>query len=107
MHPAQGERGRAGSRGGTEGGAFKKPHPDPSLAHEGRRTMANLECGFRRLTFALSVLFASPFLVDGILSFFETGRIHYFLLMPTAIGFVLPWFVFFVARWIAAGFRKE
>jgi hypothetical protein len=74
---------------------------------KGRRTMANLECGFRRLTFALSLLFAGPFLVDGILSFFETGRVHYFLLMPTAIGFVLPWFVFFVARWIAAGFRKE
>jgi hypothetical protein len=69
--------------------------------------MANRERGFRRLTLALSVLFASPFLVDGILSFFETGRVHYFLLMPTGIGFVLPWFVFFVARWIAAGFRKE
>ncbi len=74
---------------------------------KGRSRMANLECRFRRLTFALSVLFASPFLVDGILSFFETGRVHYFLLMPTGIGFVLPWFVFFVARWIAAAFRKE
>ena len=71
----------------------------------GRSRPANLECGFRRLTFALSVLFASPFLVDGILSFFETGRVHYFLLVPMAIGF--PWFVFFAARWIAAGFRKE
>jgi hypothetical protein len=69
--------------------------------------MANLERGFRRLTLASSVLFASPFLVDGVLSFFETGRIHYFLLVPTAIGFVLPWLVFFVARWVAAGFRQE
>jgi len=69
--------------------------------------MANLERGFRRLTFASSVLFASPFLGDGILSFFETGRIDYFLLVPTAIGFVLPWLVFFVARWVAAGFRRE
>ncbi len=69
--------------------------------------MANLERGFRRLTFAVSVLFASPFLGDGILSFFETGRVHYYLLVPTALGFVLPWLVFFVARWIAAGFRKE
>ena len=69
--------------------------------------MANLERGFRRLTFAFSLLCASPFLVDGVLSFFETGRVHYFLLVPTAIGFVLPWFVFFVARWIAAGSRKE
>ena len=69
--------------------------------------MANLERGFRRLTVASSVLFASPFLGDGILSFFETGRIDYFLLVPTAIGFVLPWLVFFVARWVAAGFRRE
>ena len=68
--------------------------------------MANLERGFRRLTVASSVLFASPFLGDGILSFFETGRIDYFLLVPTAIGFVLPWLVFFVARWVAAGFRR-
>jgi hypothetical protein len=59
------------------------------------------------LTFACSLLCASPFLGDGILSFFEIGRVHYYLLVPTAIGFVLPWFVFFVARWIAAGFRKE
>jgi len=69
--------------------------------------MANLERGFRRLTFASSVLFASPFLGDGVLSFFETGRIHYFLLVPSAMGFVLPWLVFFVARWVAAGFRRE
>ena len=51
--------------------------------------MANLEREFRRLTLASSVLFASPFLLDGVLSFFETGRIHCFLLVPTAIGFVL------------------
>jgi len=61
--------------------------------------MANLERGFRRLTFAFSLLCASPFLGDGVLSFFETGRVHYYLLVPTAIGFVLPWLVFFVARW--------
>ena len=72
-----------------------------------RDRMVNLARGFRRLTFAFSVLFASPFVVDGVLSFFETGRIHYYLLVPTAIGFVLPWLVFFVARWVAAGFRKE
>jgi hypothetical protein len=60
--------------------------------------MANLERGFRRLTLASSVLFASPFLLDGVLSFFETGRIHCFLLVPTAIGFVLAWLAFFVAR---------
>jgi hypothetical protein len=69
--------------------------------------MANLERGFRRLTLAFSVLLASPFLVDGVLSSFETGRMNYFLLVPTTIGFVLPWLVFFVARWIAAGFRAE
>jgi len=69
--------------------------------------MANLERGFRRLTLASSVLFASPFLGDGVLSFVESGRIDYFLLVPTAIGFVLPWLVFFVARWVAAGFRRE
>jgi len=69
--------------------------------------MANLERGFRRLTFASSVLFASPFLGDGVLSFVESGRIDYFLLVPTAIGFVLPGLVFFVARWVAAGFRRE
>jgi len=69
--------------------------------------MANLERGFRRLTFAFSLLCASPFLGDGVLSFFETGRVHYYLLVPTAIGFVLPWLVFFVARWVAAGFRAE
>jgi hypothetical protein len=55
--------------------------------------MANLERGFRRLTFAFSLPCASPFL----------GRVHYYLLVPTAIGFVLPWLVFFVARWVAAG----
>jgi hypothetical protein len=69
--------------------------------------MANLERGVRRLTSAFSLLFASPFLVDGALSFFETGRVHYYLLVPTAIGFVLPWLVFFVARWVPAGFLKE
>ncbi len=69
--------------------------------------MANLERGFRRLTFAFSVVFASPFVVDGVLSFVEMGRIHYYLLVPTAIGFGLPWLVFFVTRWVVAGFRKE
>jgi hypothetical protein len=72
-----------------------------------RCRMANLERGFRRLTFACSLLLVSPFLVDGVLSFFETGRVHYYLLVPTALGFVLPWLVFFVARWVAAGFRTE
>ena len=52
--------------------------------------MVNLERGFRRLTFAFSVLLASPFLVDGVLSFFETGTVHYVLLVPLAMGFVLP-----------------
>jgi hypothetical protein len=28
--------------------------------------------------------------MDGVLSFFETGRAHHYLLVPTAIGFVLP-----------------
>jgi hypothetical protein len=79
----------------------------PDSATKFRCKMANLERGFRRLTLAFSVLFASPFLVDGVLSSFETGRIHYFLLVPTTIGFVLPWLVFFVARWITAGFRAE
>jgi len=69
--------------------------------------MANLKRGFRRVTFACSLLFVSPFLVDGVLSFFETGRVHYYLLVPTALGFILPWLVFFVARWISAGFRTE
>ncbi len=72
-----------------------------------RCRMANLKRGFRRLTFACSLLFVSPFLVDGVLSFFETGRVHYYLLVPTALGFILPWLVFFVARWISAGFRTE
>jgi hypothetical protein len=49
--------------------------------------MANLERGFRRLTFAFSVVFASPFVVDGVLSFVEIGRIQYYLLVPTAIRF--------------------
>jgi hypothetical protein len=66
--------------------------------------MANLERGFRRVTFAFSVVFASAFVVDGVFSFFETGRVYYYLLVPTAIGFALPWLVFFVARWIARGF---
>jgi hypothetical protein len=74
---------------------------------DGLHRMVNLERGFRRLTFAVSVLLASPFLVDGVLSFFETGRVHYVLLVPMAIGFVLPWLVFCVARWVAAGFHKE
>ena len=69
--------------------------------------MANLERGFRRLTLAFSLLCASSFLVDGVLSFFETGRAHHYLLVPTAIGFVLPWVAVFVGRWIAAGFREE
>jgi hypothetical protein len=69
--------------------------------------MVNLERGFRRLTFAFSVLLASPFLVDAALSFLETGRVHYVRLVPMAIGFVLPWLVFCVARWVAAGFHKE
>jgi hypothetical protein len=28
--------------------------------------------------------------MDGVLSFFETGRAHHYLLVPTAIEFVLP-----------------
>jgi hypothetical protein len=52
--------------------------------------MANLERGFRRLTSAFSLLCASSFLVDGVLSFFETGRAHHYLLVPTAIGFEKP-----------------
>ncbi len=69
--------------------------------------MANLERGFRRLTFAFSVVFASPFMVDGVLSFFEMGRIQYYLLVPAAIGVGLPWLVFSVTRWVVADFRKE
>lgn len=69
--------------------------------------MANLLRGFRRLTFMFSLLLAAPFLLDGVFSFVETGRVHYYLLVPTSIGFALPWLVFLVARWVAAGFRKE
>jgi hypothetical protein len=54
-----------------------------------------------------SLLLAAPFLLDGVFSFVETGRVHYYLLVPTSIGFALPWLVFLVARWVAAGFRKE
>lgn len=55
-----------------------------------RDGMANLEREVRRLSFAFSLLLASLFVVDGVRSFFETGRIPYYLLVPTAIGFVLP-----------------
>jgi len=65
--------------------------------------MANLERGFRRVTFAFSVVACQRLLVDGVLSFFETAGSTTTFLVPTAVGFALPWLVFFVARWIARG----
>jgi hypothetical protein len=69
--------------------------------------MPNLQRGFRRLTWVISVLLASPFLVDGALSLFEKEKSGYFFFVAATIGFILPWLVFFVARWIAAGFRQD
>ncbi len=69
--------------------------------------MPNLQRGFRRLTWVISVLLASQFLVDGAPSLFEKEKSGYFFLVAATIGFILPWLVFFVARWIAAGFRQD
>jgi hypothetical protein len=68
--------------------------------------MANLERGFRRLTFAVSIVLMLPFLGATIPSFLaRDGPATVLGLAFTLLVFVLPWLVFFVARWIARGFR--
>lgn len=70
--------------------------------------MATLERGFRRLTWVVSVMLASPFPMDRALSLFEKSEPSYFLLVATTTGFVLPWLVFFGAsRWVASAFLQD
>ena len=68
--------------------------------------MANLERGFRRLTWAASILLMLPFLGATIPSFLAgDGPAILFGLGLTVLAFLLPWLLFVVGRWIARGFR--
>lgn len=69
--------------------------------------MANLERGFRRLTLVVSIVLMLPFLAATIPSFLAgDGPATLLGLGFTLLAFLLPWLVFFVARWIAGGFRN-
>ena len=68
--------------------------------------MANLDRGFRRLTLVVSALLMLPFIAATIPSFAAGDRAATLLGLGLAmLAFLLPWAVFFVARWIARGFR--
>ncbi len=68
--------------------------------------MANLERGFRRLTWVVSVVLAIPFVGLGVYGLTEKDTAFAFGLILIGTGiFVLSWATFFVLRWVAGGFR--
>ena len=98
---SEGEQARSWASEDVPSGKLPQTRVSSTKCRDG---MANLERGFRRPRFAFSLLLASRFVVDGVLSFFETGRIPYYLLVPTAIGFVLPRPVFYVAQVVRSSY---
>ena len=67
----------------------------------------NLERGFRRVTWAVSVFAAGPLALFGVAALFEERPDA--LTALSYIGwvvasFVIPWGLFFLLRWIVRGF---
>jgi hypothetical protein len=68
--------------------------------------MANLERGFRRLTWVVSLFLAIPLAGLGVYGITQGDTAFAYSLTLLGIGaFVLSWAVFFILRWIAIGFR--
>jgi len=70
--------------------------------------MANLERGFRRLTWVVSVVLAIPCVGLGVYGLIEKDTAFASALILIGTGaFVLSWIAFFILRWVAVGFRDS
>ncbi len=80
----------------------------------------NIERGFRRLTWVISILLGLPIVIYGIIEIAvdlvdgiggDGGIQTYFVvtllfIVIAAAAFAVPWGVFFLIRWIVLGFRS-